>query len=122
MGGCDTTGNSISLIFSNLRCMNPVTIWFLIFVFGIISASLTGVLTLNINNNDKKHRPLEVLFWYFIALLGFSIVMMFSTQKWDSPYLTGIGFGVALIILLFIGQYVAQKKGVCEPTKKEEKP
>lgn len=115
---CRPDANSILQLASNIKCLNPVTFWFLLLINSLIFLSLIGVLALNTRRNKKRHESLEALFWYLIGVVGFCLMMVIITHFWTSSILTPFALAVPIGALLFIGQYIVQKKGVCESTEK----
>lgn len=116
---CNPNATSIVNLFSNIKCINPVTIWFFMIIFSAIFASLTGILLYR----NSYNKALKAVFIYFCLLVGFSLCMLGISHAWTSSVITSVALIISFIILTFIAQYAWQKKGVCEPVddKKNKK-
>lgn len=114
--------NTIKNIFANIKCINTVTVWFLILLMSALMASLIGVLWYRNSYNSS----LKVTFFYFVSLFGISIVMLGVSQvtreSGNSSIITITLLIITLMILSFVGQYAFLKKGTCKPDDNKQAP
>ena len=110
--------NTIKNIFENIKCINTVTVWFIILLMSACISSLIGVLWYRNNYNNS----LKVTFFYFISLFGISIIMLGVSQatrgSGNSSIITITLLIITLMVLSFVGQYAFLKKGTCKPEDK----
>lgn len=110
--------NTFSNIFNNIKCINTVTVWFLIAVMSIFMTALSGALYAK----NSYNKSLRAVLYYFSLLIVVSIAMMIICRVIQTEGVSSVLSITVLIILLivlsFVGQYVALKKGTCPPEKK----